>query len=291
MAKLHTWRTSCPFVSISDRWTDSIWQPVDELLYLSMSSRCGPAYYIHDFCMRPSPAAQKMKHPDVLAITARDHPLLNTCHQISNEGFNLFLSNNEFIQDILVTSLTSSACKFLSLFLKGIEDRKHHIRKMGLAVEDPDETMFVKLMSWLIIIANCERIRKGVMVMRVKLKRPTKSPPLFTPVNESWTITPKDEDVMMLDVIVGDERASWAEFDKSMKLDWEGRQRGTERILKSCYDAGMDSVKARDKAWREERRAWWEETSHTIREKYQEWLEIMDDVTPKPIEGWIREPK
>jgi hypothetical protein len=45
----------------------------------------------------------------------------------------------------------------------------------------------------------------------------------------------------------------------------------------------MESVKARDKAWREERKIWWEGTSQTIREKYQGWLEIMDGVTPKPI--------
>jgi hypothetical protein len=36
MAKLYPWRTTCPYVSISDRCKDSILQPVDELLYLSM---------------------------------------------------------------------------------------------------------------------------------------------------------------------------------------------------------------------------------------------------------------
>jgi hypothetical protein len=246
------------------------------------TARCGPAYYIHDFCLRPSPAAQKLKFPDVLAITARDHPLLNTCHQISNEGFDLFLSNNEFIQDILVTSLAASACKFLSLFIKGIGDKVHLVRRMGLAIEEPDEDLFAKLVDWLIMVGNCERIRAGVMILRVKLQRPTKSPPLFSPMGESWTIAPKDEDVMMLNVVVGDERSSWVEFDKSMALDWEGRQTGTERVLNSCRVAGMESVKDREKAWREERRVWWEDTWQTMREKYQGWLEVMDDLKPRP---------
>jgi hypothetical protein len=228
------------------------------------TARCGPAYYIHDFCLRPSPAAQKMKFPDVLAITARDHPLLNTCHQISNDGFDLFLS------------------KFLSLFIKGIGDKVHLVRRMGLAIEEPDEDLFAKLVDWLVMVGNCERIRTGVMILRVKLQRPTKSPPLFSPMGESWTIAPKDEDVMMLNVVVGDERGSWAEFDKSMALDWEGRQTGTERVLNSCRVAGMESVKDREKAWREERRIWWEETWQTMREKYQGWLEVMDDFKPRP---------
>jgi len=222
-----------------------------------------------------------MKHPDILAITARDHPLLNTCHQISCEGFEAFLANNEFIQDILVTSLASSACKFLSLFIKGIGDKVHLVRRMGLAIEEPDKDLFAKLIDWLITTANSESIRTGVMVLRVKLQRPTKSPPLFKPVNETWTIAPKDEDVMMLNIVIGDPRASWAEFDKSKKLDWEGRQTGMERVLKSCHDVGMESVKDRENAWREERRVWWEETWQDLREKYQGWLSVMDDLKPR----------
>lgn len=246
------------------------------------STRCGPAYYIHDFCLRPSPAARKMKYPDILAITARDHPLLNTCHQISNEGFNLYLSNNEFIQDILVTSLTTSACKFLSLFIKGIGDRVHLVRRMGLAIEEPDEDLLAKLLDWLITVGNAEKIRTGVMILRVKITRPTKSPPLFSPMGESWTITPKDEDLMVLNIVVSDERASWADFEKSKELDWEGRQCGTDRVLSSCRAAGMESVKDREKAWREERSVWWEETWQTMRQKYQGWLEVMDDLKHKP---------
>ncbi|KAI4726262.1 hypothetical protein E4T49_06041 [Aureobasidium sp. EXF-10728] len=223
-----------------------------------------------------------MRYPDILAITARDHPLLNTCHQISDEGFDAFLSNNEFVQDILVTSLTASACKFVSLFIKGIGDRVHLVRRMGLAIEEPDEDLLAKLMDWLIMVANAERIRTGVMILRMKLKRPTKGPPLFSPMGESWTIAPKDEDVMIMNVVVGDERASWAEFEKSKELDWDGRQRGTDRVLDSCRVAGMESVKDREKAWREERRVWWEETWQAMREKYRGWLEVMDDLKPRP---------
>lgn len=246
------------------------------------STRCGPAYYIHDFCLRPSPAARKMKYPDILAITARDHPLLNTCHQISNEGFDLFLGNNEFVQDILVTSLTTSACKFLSLFIKGIGDRVHLVRRMGLAIEEPDEDLLAKLIDWLIMVGNAERIRTGVMILRVKLTRPTKSPPLFSPMGESWTIAPKDEDLMVLNIVIGDERASWTEFEKSKEFDWNGRQCGTDRVLNSCRAAGMESVKDREKAWREERRFWWDETWQTMRDKFQGWLEVMDDLKQRP---------
>lgn len=246
------------------------------------TTRCGPAYYIHDFCLRPSPAARKLRYPDIHAITARDHPLLNTCHQIANEGFDLFLSNNEFIQDILVTSLTTSACKFLSLFIKGIGDRLHLVRRMGLAIEEPDEDLLAKLMNWLITVSIAERIRAGVMILRVKITRPTKSPPLFEPTGESWTIAPKDESLMVLNIVAGDEKASWTEFEKSKKLDWEGRQRGADRVLSSCRAAGMESVKDREKAWREERRVWWEETWQTTQEKYQGWLEIMADLKHRP---------
>lgn len=246
------------------------------------TTRCGPAYYIHDFCLRPSPAARKRRYPDILAITARDHPLLNTCHQISNEGFDLFLGNNEFVQDILVTSLTTSACKFLSLFIKGLGDRVHLVRRMGLAIEEPDEDLLAKLIDWLIMVGIAERIRTGVMILRVKITRPTKSPPLFSPMGESWTIAPKDESLMVLNIVAGDERASWAEFEKSKELDWEGRQCGTDRVLDSCRAAGMESVKDREKAWREERRIWWEETWQTMRETYRGWLEVMDDLKHRP---------
>ncbi|KAH0287652.1 hypothetical protein M436DRAFT_69337 [Aureobasidium namibiae CBS 147.97] len=240
---------------------------------------CGPAYYIHDFCTHSSQdALVRRRHPDIWNITARNHPLLYTNHQISNEGFDFFLANNEFIQDILVTSLASSACKFLNLFITGIGERKHAVRIMGLAIEDPDEERFAKLLDWLIMFANVEKIRTGVTVLRVKLQRPTKSPALFTPVGEAWSITPKDEDMMVFNIIVGDAKASWAEFDKSKKSDWEGRQRGTQRILNSCYDVGMESVKGRESPWREERRVWWEETWQTIHEKFQGWMEIMDDL-------------
>ncbi|KAI5205025.1 hypothetical protein E4T39_03134 [Aureobasidium subglaciale] len=217
-----------------------------------------------------------MKAPDVLAITARDHPILNTCHQICDEGFDTFLSNTEFVQDIIVTSLTESACKFISSFIKGLGGKKHMVRRMGLAIEEPDEDSLRKLLDWLIMLRNAERIKPGVLVLRVKLRRPTKSPPLFSPVGESWTITPKDEDLMTLNIVVGDERSSWKEFDRSMILDWEGRQQGTDRVLGACRASGMESVKDREIAWRKERRLWWEETRETMRQKLGSWLE------PKP---------
>lgn len=247
------------------------------------TSHCGPAYYIHDFCTRSSQAAAIKRRPDILNITARNHPLLYTCHQVSDEGFDFFLANNEFIQDILVTSLASSACKFLNYFITGIGDRKHVVRKMGLAIEDPNEDQFAKLLDWLIMFSNAERIRTGVLVLRVKLSRPIKSPALFTPVGEAWSITPKDEDLMTLNIIVGDAKASWAEFDKSKILDWKGRQRGTQRILNACYDVGMESVKGREDPWREERRIWWEDTWEAVHHLFQGWMEVMDALKPRPM--------
>lgn len=244
------------------------------------SSYCGPAYY--DFCTRSTQAAVIKRHPDIWNITARNHPLLYTCHQISDEGFDFFLANNEFIQDILVTSLASSACKFLNYFVTGIRDRKHVVRKMGLSIEDPDEEQFARLLDWLIMFSNAERIRTGVLILRVKIQRPTKSPALFTPVSEAWSIAPKDEDLMELNIVIGDAKASWAEFDKSKELDWEGRQRGTQRILNSCYDVGMESVKGREDPWREERRVWWEETWQAVHQKFQGWMEVMDALKPRP---------
>ncbi|KEQ90598.1 hypothetical protein AUEXF2481DRAFT_536164 [Aureobasidium subglaciale EXF-2481] len=246
------------------------------------TARCAPAFYIHDFCMRPSPATQKTKVPDVLAITARDHPILNTCRQLSDEGFDMFLSSNEFVQDIIVTSLTESACKFISSFIKGLGSKKHMVRRMGLAIEEPDGELLKKLLDWLIMLRNAERIKSGVLVLRVKLRRPTKSPPLFSPVGESWTITPKDEDLMTLNIVIGDERGSWRDFDKSMISDWEGRQRGTDRVLGACRASGMESVKDREIAWRNERRQWWEATRETMREKLEFWLKVMRDLQPKP---------
>ena len=247
------------------------------------TQHCGPAYYIHDFCTHSSQAAVIKRHPDIWNITARNHPLLYTCHQISDEGFDFFLANNEFIQDILVTSLASSACKFLNYFVTGIGDRKHVVRKMGLAIEDPDEDQLAKLVDWLIMFSNAEKIRTGVLVLRVKVQRPTKSPALFTPVGEAWSIAPKDEDLMILNIIIGDAKASWVEFDKSKELDWKGRQRGTQRILNSCYNVGMESVKGREDPWREERRVWWDETWQTIHQKFQGWMEVMDALKPRPM--------
>lgn len=245
--------------------------------------RCAPAYYIHDFCKHPPNAAMIKQSPDIWNITARNHPLLYTNHQVSDEGFAFFLANNEFIQDILVNSLAHSACKFLGYFIKGIGDKVHLVRRMGLSVENPDEDTFAKLADHLIMLANAARMRTGVMMLQVNLQRPTKSPALFTPVGEMWSISPKDEDLMPLNIIIGDSKASWAEFEKSKRLDWEGRQRGTERILDSCHSVNMESVKGREDPWREERRVWFEETWVTVHEIFKDWLKIMDDCESRAV--------
>jgi len=76
--------------------------------------------------------------------------------------------------------------------------------------------------------------------------------------------------------ILEDHRASEAK-----ELDRKARQRGTERVLKSCRDSGMKGIEEREKAWREERRLWHEETWTALHYKFECWMKIMDGLQPR----------
>ncbi|TIA14022.1 hypothetical protein D6C81_06914 [Aureobasidium pullulans] len=246
------------------------------------SSSCNPSIYIRDFRLNPSSASPKTNTPDVWAVTARDHPILYTCRQLCDEAFESFLFTNEFVQNISAPPLTTSACKFVALFVRSLGDKSHLVRKLGLGIEDPTEDVLEKLLDWMIMFKNCQkRLRPGALVLRVKFTRPTTTPPLFSPVGQTWTIAPKDENVMALEIHLCDEGKSWSIFDQAKELDRKARQRGTERVLKSCRDSGMKGIEEREKAWREERRLWHEETWTALHYKFECWMKIMDGLQPR----------
>jgi hypothetical protein len=253
------------------------------------SFRCSPAYYLHSSCIVPSPSATKTTAataPNVFAVTALNHALLATCRQLSTESFSTFLSTNEFIQDILAPSLALSACKSLNLFLRGLSpEEATTIRKLGLAVEEPDHVQLNLVLDYLVKLSRKYPLRAGALVLQIKLRRPGKSPPLFAPLGEAWSIAPKNEETLILDLVVGDERGAWRGFETSLRADWRERQLGAERVLNVCVQSGMSGVGAREHAWRSERRVWWNNTREVARAQFQSWLHVMGELQKEGCEG------
>lgn len=252
---------------------------------IHQNTRCSPAYYLHSSCIKPLVPSSKVQPPNIFAVTARDHPLLATCCQLSTESFDSFLAKNEFIQDILVPSLALSACKSLGLFVKGLGNKAKYVRRMGLAIEDPDVNQLHLLLDYLIKLAKTNNLRSGALVLQIKTSRHARSPALFSPCGEAWSIAPRDQETMTLDLIIGDEKASWRSFAASMDRDWMVVQQGTERVLSVCQRLEMKGVKERRVVWQEERMEWWEETRRCVRGKFQGWLETMEGLQKQDGSG------
>ena len=243
---------------------------------MHQSRLCSPAFYLHSCCVQPFAPSSRAPPPNVFAVTARDHPLLATCRQISEEAFISFLADNVFVQDILVPSLALPACKSLGLFIKGLGEETRLVRRLGLAIEEPDESHLEVVLSYLLDLAGKRNIRPGSLILQIKIRRPTRSPALFSPRGEAWSIAPKDEAILTLTIVVGDGQASWKSFSRAMDEDWCKIQAGTERVLSLCRDLGMSGVQKRQDSWRDERVLWFEEIRQSMCDQFQSWMDLMN---------------